>query len=326
MKAVIIICIALAVFALLFPIIYTLSLSGGSVPPLQEDVPSEDASVTVTVLDGDKTVSMNMRDYLTGVVAAEMPASFELEALKAQAVAARTYTLYKMLVNPSSNHPDADVCTDSSCCKAYSSDQELQEKLGDSYEEYISKIKSAVNGTDGQCLVYDGEPILAVFHSSSSGKTVSSGEIWPSQLPYLVSVDTPETDDTVPNLTETVSFTFDEFKNTVSASYPEASFPEDISGWITDIAESNSGRLSSVNIGGVTLTGSQVRSLFSLRSAAISFSVTDSGIDITTNGYGHGVGMSQYGAQLMAKGGSTYDQILLSYYTGAVLDDMGKYL
>ena len=332
MKVFTIICAILILFSVMFPILYTLNRSGQSVSPNSsnpEDIVSGgdvDKSVSVNVLDGDKISAMNIYDYLVGVVAAEMPASFENEALKSQAVAARTYTVYKMTVNPSSNHPDADVCTDSACCKAYISVDGMREKWGDSFDEYYEKISSAVASTDGVCLTYENEPILSVFHSSSAGKTENSGDIWSSQLPYLVSVDSPEDSDTVPNFVETVKVSYDDFKNTVTSAYSQAVFSDDKTSWISNVQQNSSGRLDSATIGGVTLSGSEIRSLFSLRSSAITFSSDDDGISITTTGYGHGVGMSQYGAETMAKEGSDYKEILQWYYTGVSFGNIKDYV
>lgn len=326
MKRFSIIYAVIILFSVVFPIFYTLKSSKSRGAPLTDNEGQADASVAVSVLDGDNIVEMNLSDYLTGVVAAEMPASFEEEALKAQAVAARTYTLYKMVVAPSSNHPDADVCTNSACCKAYISQDTMKERWGDNYDQYYDKISQSVSQTDGQCLVYDSEPILAVFHSSSSGMTESSGDIWPNQLPYLVSVESPETADSVPNFSQTVKVSYDDFKNTVMSQYPDAVFSDDKSTWITDIVLNDSGRIATAVIGGITMTGPDIRSLFSLRSSSITFNQTETEIEITTEGYGHGVGMSQYGANTMAQSGSNYKDILSWYYTGCQFGSVSDFI
>ena len=332
MKTTVILLIALLVFSVAFPILYTLRYT----PPVAEDAPvqpeklsaetSVDHDITVRVKNGDKTADMKLDEYLIGVTAAEMPAGFETEALMAQATAARTYTLYKMTVAPSSKHPDADVCTDSACCKAYIDEETMRSRWGEKYDEYRAKIENAVNGTDGECVVYGGEPILAVFHSSSAGMTENSGSVWNDQLPYLVSVFSPESGEEVPKFTETVEIPYEDFKKTVSARYPSVSFPAYKKSWITDIRTDASGRIESANICGVTLTGGEVRSLFSLRSTAMTFSFTDDGVSITTTGYGHGVGMSQYGANALACDGMTHEEILKWYYTGAEIGNAEDYV
>ena len=285
---------------------------------------SIDCTVTVDVLDSGAVKQIPLDQYLIGVTAAEMPASFELEALKAQATAARTYTLYRMLITPSPAHPEADVCTDSSCCKAYSSQEALKEKFGDSYDTYISKITEAVTSTDGQYIKYDGEPILAAFHSSSDTVTEECGNIWGASLPYLVSVESPEKDDDIPSFTSTVEVSFSDFSDTIAAEYPDADVSGDYDSWISDIKQNNTGRLDCVCIGGVAVSGTKLRSMFELRSAAIDIQVTDEGIIFTTTGYGHGVGMSQYGANHYAKTGKNYTEILSHYYQNTEISTLSE--
>lgn len=155
--------------------------------------PGSDASTTIKVKLSDGTVvSLSMADYLWRVVAAEMPASFEPEALKAQAVTARTYTLYKRSIGANPNHPDADVCADINCCQAYLDPDKAAANWGDSARTYTEKIAQAVSSTDGQAILYDGAPIDAVFFSSAAGRTLSSVEVWGGSVPYLESVESPE--------------------------------------------------------------------------------------------------------------------------------------
>ena len=284
--------------------------------PSPERAAYADSAVTVRVLDGGEVRSMALDEYLMGVVAAEMPADFETAALRAQAAAARTYTLYKMTVSPSENHPEADVCTDHRCCKAYLSDAQLRERWGGAYSDCMERISDAVRGTDGVCIYYAGEPILAAFHSSSPGLTASSREVWGGDLPYLVSVESPEGEDSVPDYVSSVTVSRGDFRETVLAAYPEADFSGELIG---DMTYSGSGRLLTASVGGVELTGRTIRALFGLRSTAAEVEVTDDDVIFTTVGYGHGVGMSQYGANEMAKTGSTYEEILAHYYTGTTL-------
>jgi stage II sporulation protein D len=275
----------------------------------------DDDAITVRVLVGEAVTTMTMSDYLIGVVAAEMPAVFDEEALKAQAVAARTETLYHMR-HESAAHPGADVCDDYTCCQAYRDDGALREKWGGDYGAHIQKITDAVRHTDGECLVYQDEPIQAVFHSSSAGKTADSGEVWGTSLPYLVSVTSPETAAQVPNYVSTVTVSLADFKETVLKHYPDAVFPKDRSRWITDITYTGSGRIDSLKLGGVTVTGPVLRSMFGLRSTAAAIEIDSKNVTFTTTGYGHGVGMSQYGANTLALEGYDYKEILLWYYTG----------
>ena len=174
-------------------------------------VPGElDGETVLKVLDGDEVREMTVGEYLVGVVRAEMPASFEEEALKAQAVAARTYTYYK--IQTGGNHGDtADICTDSTCCQAYISEEQARSNWGADADENESKIEAAVRDTDGQVILYGGVPILAVFHSSSAGMTRAAGQVWLNDLPYLQSVTSPEQGDSIPNYYSRVEFTQEQY-------------------------------------------------------------------------------------------------------------------
>ena len=335
MKIVVIISIILVILAIFLPVFFfidnpfseeNIENNSSNADNSGEPIPTAgvDCDTTVKVLIDGSVTEMNMRDYLVGVVGAEMPAAFEEEALKAQAVAARTYTLYKMLVAPSDRHPEADVCNDITCCKAYSSLETLQEHWGESYEMYRNKITSAVAQTDGTYISYEDQPILAVFHSSSAGVTEASENVWGSSLPYLKSVESPETGSDVPNYTYTVSVAFSDFTETVTASYPEAAFGEDRTAWISDIQKTDSGRILSLKIGGAEVSGTALRNLFGLRSTAVDIEITDEGVVMTTTGYGHGVGMSQYGANTLAREGHSYEEILQWYYSGVALSNMAE--
>lgn len=288
-------------------------------PPIEDLIPQgerKDSALMLRVLSGDEIVEMSMERFLIGVVAAEMPASFEIEALKAQAVAARTNVMYKLRVAGNPNHPDADVCTDPACCMAYSSDDQLRARWSADYIANITKIINAVIETDGIYMTYGDEPIDAVFHSSSNGKTETSGNVWMTDLPYLRSVDSPETQEQVPGYVSTVTVSREDFIATVTAAYPNAVFDGDEETWISDISYTESGRVSALNLCGVTVKGTALRSLFNLRSAAITIDLSGGDFTFTTVGFGHGVGMSQYGANAMAIDGDGYAEILSHYYTG----------
>lgn len=283
-------------------------------------VPGElDSATMLKVLDGDTVREMTMGEYLTGVLRAEMPASFEEEALKAQAVAARTYTLYKMITG--GNHGDtADICTDSTCCQAYLSEEQALENWGDNAGAYQAKIRTAVKETDGECILYGGVPILAVFHSSSAGQTRAAGEVWLSDLPYLQPVTSPEQGDAIPNYYSRADFTAQEFREKVLSSYPEADLSGTPDTWLTDAVTDSAGSVETVSIGGVTLKGATVRSLLGLRSACFEWETSADGITFYVTGFGHGVGMSQYGANQMAADGADYREILTHYYTGVTVE------
>lgn len=173
-----------------------------------------------------------MGTYLLGVLRAEMPASFEEEALKAQAIAARTYTLYRIRGGGSANHPDADACDDHTCCKAYINAEQAAANWGSMAVYYEEKLARAVSETDGEVILYDGAPILAVFFSSADGSTQGAGDVWMNDLPYLQKVDSPETEELVPNYYSVATFTAAEFKSLILAAKPDADLSGSPEGWI----------------------------------------------------------------------------------------------
>lgn len=284
-------------------------------PLTGEETVRLDEQVTLTVWDGENVREMTVAEYLPGVVRGEMPASFEPEALKAQAAAERTYIYYKVTTGSKPGHPDAAVCMSPACCSAYTDAQTAAEKWGDKAAEYEAKIQEAVAATDGQVMLYGGEPILAAFHSSSDGVTANSGDVWVKDLPYLASVASPESGDTVPNYYSVNTFTAEEFRQKFTAAHAGAIFEEDPAGWVKDVTRNESGRVETVNMGGVTVEGTEVRTIFGLRSASFTVETAADTVTFRVTGYGHGVGMSQYGANTLAQQGKTWQEILHWYYT-----------
>ena len=284
---------------------------------------SSDSAFEFTVSMDGGTSRETMSSYLPHVLAGEMPASFDSEALAAQAVAARTYILYqKDRENP--KHPNADVCTDSNCCKAYVSDEELKERWGSGYESNWSKIANAASVTDGICLMYEDLPIQAVFHSSSYGRTEDSQNLW-AAMPYLISVDSPEQESDVPDFITTVEVSPQNFRETVLVFYPDAVLePDAPESWLGGLENYDSGRVASVTLGKVSIPGSQLRTMFSLRSTAFTLRYTGESFIFTVSGYGHGVGLSQYGANVMAGDGYSFSEILAHYYPGTELVTLGS--
>ena len=289
------------------------------IEPSPAPTPGEwDSSYTLRVLQKDGTVDvLTMADYLWRVVAAEMPASFEGEALRAQAVCARTYSLWKQAAG-SHEEDGADICADSSCCQAYIAPEDAGQRWGENEGAYSAKIAGAVADTDGQVLVYDGALIQAVFFSSADGSTADAAEVWGRSLPYLVPVDSPEGDE-VPNYHSTVTLSADNVRKLAGGAGLECDLSGEPSGWFQNLTRTASGRVASVEFGGVELSGGAARSLFSLRSASFDVAEEDGVFTFSVTGYGHGVGLSQYGANAMAKTGSGWREILAHYYTGAEL-------
>jgi len=286
-----------------------------------------DASVAVRVLmhQSGNIEEMSMSDYLFGVVAAEMPASFNEEALKAQAVAARSYTLYKMQrrrENPDvyPQHNGADVCTDINHCKAYTAEAEARESWGADYELCAAKIRACIAATDGQAALFDGEPISAVFHAISSGRTERAVDVWGSDVPYLQSVDSPGDTLTARYASEaeyTAQEFFDILENTLGVEIDGFS-PQECIGPVT---RSAAGGVTDIVLCGREVGGRQVRSAFGLRSTCFELTYDETGgkFVFSVHGYGHGVGMSQYGAQYMALNGSSYEDIIKWYYSGVTV-------
>lgn len=268
-----------------------------------------DSRTVLTVLmDGDP-VQMTMAEYLPRAVAAEMPVSFGAEALKAQAVAARSYVL------AAHRHDDADVCTDSGCCLAYKTDDELRAFWGDDYDVNMAAVTAAVAATDGQILTYGGSVIQAVFHASSAGSTEDSAAVWSAQ-PYLVTVSSPETEETVPDLVSTAVF-----PPAALAARLGLAADTDPDTWLEGAEEDDAGRVRTLRLAGQTFSGSYVRSALGLTSTdfLVRYDGDENVFVFTAAGKGHGVGMSQVGAKLLAADGWTFDAILTHYYPGTEL-------
>lgn len=278
-----------------------------------------DSRTVLKVKNGDTVEEMDLGTYLVGVVRAEMPASFAEEALKAQAVAARTYTIYKLQTG--GNHgSEADICTDSTCCQAYISEERARANWRKNANDYEKKVENAVTATDGETILYGGVPILAVFHSSSAGLTRAAGQVWLNDLPYLQAVDSPEEGDTIPNYYSRAEFTAAEFKEKMLAAFPEADFSGPVDCWLKNAVTDSAGSVETVEAGGVTVKGTQVRAALGLRSACFEWEVQGENLVFYVTGYGHGVGLSQYGANQMAADGADYKEILTHYYTGVTIE------
>lgn len=252
----------------------------------------------VTVYDSatDSTFEAELEDYVACAVAGEMMSSFEEEALKAQAVASRTYAVKKMNSGSDASHNGAALCTDSGHCQAYAD-------IGALNENERKKILSAVSKTKGKILVFDGEPISALFHSASYEKTENAADVWGNDVEYLKSVETPEADE----FNSTAVFTYEQIESALSVSVPPT---------VEQTVLTEGGGVKEITIGGKTFAGTLLRSLLGLKSTR--FTVEDDGASLifSVKGNGHGVGMSQWGANKMAENGANYKKILTHYYSG----------
>lgn len=277
-----------------------------------------DSSFTVpeviTVQVDGKAVQMDLEDYILGVVCAEISSDFPIEAIRAQAVAARTYALSKVSRGRSDLHPDADVCDDFHHCAAYR-DYAVAVSSGDGN---LSSIETAVKETAGQILTYDGSPITAVFHCASAPKTESALDVWGSDIPYLQSVVSPG-GTAYEGYESSVTFSVEELRTLVAKTFPTADLSGTPDGWFRNSTRSDAGGVLSVSLGGITVKGADVRDLCQLKSTNFTITTTADSLTFHTIGYGHGVGLSQYGAKYLAENGMTYEEILLHYYPGTVL-------
>ena len=265
----------------------------------------EDEPVYIPVLGNGLIEEMELEDYVLGVVLGEMPASFEPEALKAQAVAARTYALRCSL---DSNHEANAVCKDYRCCQAYCDPQAYLNGKGS--QEKFDRVAKAVKDTAGLVATYQGKLIFAVYFASSGGRTEDASEVWGNSFGYLKSVSSPGEADTA-HQNSKVTFTAAQFQEKL-----EGKISGDTKNWFGKVTYTKGGGVKTMVIGGKTYSGVKLRNLLGLKSTKFSVKVSGNTITITTNGHGHRVGLSQYGAQAMAKEGRDFAQILAHYYSG----------
>lgn len=263
----------------------------------------------------NEILKLTPKEYIVGVVSAEMPVSFHEEALKAQAVAAHSYALLQ-IGQGAENQNGAMLSTDSAVYQAYLSNEELKTRWGDDYEANIKKVASAVGEVINEIMVKDGAPIAAAFHSISGGRTESAKNIWGEELSYLSPVKS-EGDLLSPEYEKEIILSPEEVSFAVKKEYPDVSFTEDYNSWFEIKERSDSGTVIEMKICDLTLSGKELRSLLKLRSANFEISFENGAFKIVTYGYGHGVGMSQYGADFMARQGKSYKEILEHYYKGA---------
>ncbi len=279
---------------------------------------------TIKLLHADtgEIEELPLDTYLLGVVSAEMPANFEQEALNAQALVARTYTIYSIVHN-NGKHGDADICDDSGCCQAWISKEDRMARWDEAERENNwRKIEIAVNTTAGKIITYNGEVIDAFFHSNSGGTTEAPVNVWGgTNYPYLQSVETAG-EDAYSQYSSEVVLTKEELKNKILEKHADFSIDYSQSDCIQILEYTESGRVKTIKIGNLNLSGVEVRTLLGLRSANFEVSIDGDNIKFSVKGYGHGVGMSQTGADSMAKQGSNYEEIVKHFYTGVEITEM----
>jgi len=286
-------------------------------PQKEEILPEPLTTISVYIAAEDRILEMDTGQYLKEVVSAEMPAQFHPEALKAQAVAARTYLTNRVNVarstQPPAEHKGADICTNPTHCKAWICEADRKALWQeDKRDEYWKKISDAVDETAGVLITYENQPISAVFHSTSSGFTENAKDVWGGDVPYLVSVES-KGEELSPRYRSERVLTEAEFKQIAEQTL---NAPDWSKGLFSDIVRSDAGGILSISIGGIPVKGTDFRTMFELRSTNVTPVFENGTVTLSVTGFGHGVGMSQYGANYLASQGMGYVDILKTYYTG----------
>lgn len=309
----------IAVCMLLLPLIGLNSEKDNiSASAIITDEPSKDSPLKIDteaekfrLLLGDEIIELTREEYITGVVAAEMPALYHEEALKAQAVASYTFAITRKAEN---KDKDYDITADHTVDQSFVTTEQLKERWGENYEEYANKIKKAVQETDKLIITHGGKPITAVYHAISSGKTENCKNVWGSERAYLVPV-TSEGDKLASNYITEISFTSEEIKEKLKTE-----FSGEEKSYFSKIKKTDSGTVKEVTVCSAKFTGFELQKALDLRSACFDIEYSDSVFKFIVYGAGHGVGMSQNGANFMAKQGSDFKEILTHYYKGCKIE------
>ena len=332
MKKILLYILSFIILFFILPIIFTITPKAeteevvSNIENVTQEQPEQEVETTIYDYQKYKTIKLfhsgsgqieelPIDEYLYGVVSSEMPANFEIEALKAQAIVARTYTIYQIM-NNSGKHPGADICDNSSCCQAWiSKDERLSKWAPEEAESNWNKIVDAVNSTSGKIITYQNKPINAFFHSNSGGKTESSLNIWGGiDYPYLKSVETAGEEGYTQYSSE-AKFTKEELLNKLKEKYEDCEIDYSQENCIQILEYTTSGRVKTIKFGNKEIAGTEARTILGLRSTNFSFTISGDEIIFSVIGYGHGVGMSQTGADALAKSGSNCEEIIKHFYT-----------
>ena len=277
----------------------------------QTDPQSEPVSIVPVLLKNGKINQMGLEEYLVGVLLGEMPMEFNMEALKAQAIVARTYALRRYRVAP--KHDEGAICVNSACCQSFCSPESFLSNGGT--EDEVNKAISAVSLTAGKVIIYNGALIDATYFSCSGGRTEAALAVWGADVPYLQSVDSPG-EENATHYTDSVIFSKEEFAEKLGLSLSGDSI-----NWFGAITYTDGGGVDTMIIGGVAFKGTELRQKLAICSTVFTVTPLGNDIFISTKGFGHRVGMSQYGAEAMAEAGSNYEEILMHYYPGTSISD-----
>ena len=286
----------------------------------EEYVYNKYGTIKLLHADTNEVEEVALDTYLCNVVSAEMPVDFEKEALKAQAIVARTYTIYKI---NNKKHDNADICDDSTCCQAWVSKEDRLARWADNKEEKWAKIEECVNETKGKIITYNNQPINAFFHSNSGGKTELPVDVWGggTNMPYLQVVETSGEDGYTQYNSE-VELTNEEILEKLKTKYSDIQIDFNNEEDIKILEYTASGRVKTIKFGNHEISGTEARSIFGLRATNFQITKTEGKVKFTVIGYGHGVGMSQTGADSMAKNGSTAEDIIKHFYVGVEIKEV----
>lgn len=310
----------MAVFTVFLIIIPCIAFFNKTEKSAQTNTKTQDTHVKFLFTKEDKVETLTMEDYIIGAVLAQMPADFEDETLKAQAVLAHTYALRRMLSEENKkteNLKGAIMSDDTSIYQNYFTKKQAEELYGDDYKTAYEKVSKAVKAVEKKVLTYNNELIVVAFHAISGGKTESAKNAWGEDIPYLISCDS-SWDKKISGYKKDTEFTSDELSARLKNAFPDADFEKtDKKDWIVTDDVTDVGTVMNVQIGGNSFaTGQQLSQILSLPSPNFTVTYADDKFTITTQGYGHLVGMSQYGANYLAKEGKKYDEILTHYFKG----------
>ena len=288
----------------------------------EEYVYNKYGTIKLLHADTNEVEEVALDTYLCNVVSAEMPVDFEKEALKAQAIVARTYTIYKI---NNKKHDNADICDDSTCCQAWISKEDRLARWADNKEEKWTKIEECVNETKGKIITYNNQPINAFFHSNSGGKTELPVDVWGggTNMPYLQVVETSGEDGYTQYNSE-VELTNEEVLEKLKTKYSDIQIDFNNEEDIKILEYTTSGRVKTIKFGNHEISGTEARSIFGLRATNFQITKTEGKVKFTVVGYGHGVGMSQTGADSMAKNGSTAEDIIKHFYVGVEIKEINS--
>ncbi len=290
----------------------------------KQEIVQSDRTVKVYIHETRKIETMELEEYIKGVVSGEMPAAFEMEALKAQAVAARSYAIARINSfgeNGHSDHPGAPLCDSVHCQVWYSKDKLMELKDKNWMRDYWPRIEKAVTETQGLILTYDNKPVdQPLYHSTSGGKTENSEDVFASAVPYLKSVDSPY-EQRAPYYTDNQTISKSTFVSKIKKKYKDINITtSNVESSLKLLERSEGGRILKLQVGNKILSGREIRDILGLRSANFKITIKGNEMIFNTVGYGHGVGMSQWGANGMAEQGYTFDQILKHFYSGVEVE------